>query len=65
VVNEVFSRKCLSAIAHAFDKVKNKAIVVHFIKVWFLFFIRGGILYLNGEVVLEGTNVDHLWVLGH
>jgi hypothetical protein len=65
MVGEVIYEKCLFAIAHAFDEVKTKAAAVNYVKIWFLLLIEGGILHLNGEVILEATNVNHLWVLGH
>jgi hypothetical protein len=66
MVSDEFYEKCLFAIAHALDEVKTRVVVVvDYIKVWFLLVNERAIMHLNGEVILEATNVDHLWVLGH
>jgi hypothetical protein len=51
--------KMFSAIAHALDEVNIRAIVINYVEAWFLLLIKGGILYLNGEVILVATNFDH------
>jgi hypothetical protein len=60
MVDKVYYEKCISAIAHALDEVKIEIVVVDHVEVWFLLLIKKRCLYLNGEVILEATNIDHL-----
>ena len=65
--SEVSYKKCLSTISHALDEAQILDVLVDYVEVWFLLFIEElqGIQHLNGELILEATNIDHLWVLGH
>jgi hypothetical protein len=50
---------------HVCDEVKIRAIVVDYVEVWFLLLIKKDNLYVSGEIILEATNDDHLYVLGY
>jgi hypothetical protein len=53
MVDEVFYKNCLSAIVH---ELRAK-IVVDYVNVWFLLLIKGSIMHLNGDVILDATTV--------